>query len=682
MPAHHPPPETEIDREWRTLARKLALAKGFCFIVYFVADERAVGALKARLTDALRARSAHLIEVAIETAAEFAAQSLSRVFEASTLPAFQQTHAAFWIEAFRGAGQLEWDEARREFLMRLNERRSRIEDEIRCPLILLLPANSQREAATFAPDMWHIRVHSAPLHTVSPRLAGAALASGAALDAEPFTLPLAAKAKGEARAWGDLSVDGLPPAVAHWQSMLKGHADVASLWDGFAAADAWLAQGRPDLAQPLAEQVLALARQHVAADEAGSLALRDLSVALGKVGDVASAQGRLDAAAVTYDECLRITRSLLVEAGDALPLRDLSVALVRVGNVANDQGRLDDAARAYDESLDIARRLLQGRGESLAALRDLQVSLIKVGKIAHAQGRLDTAARSYDEGLDIARRMLQIGGESLPALRDLSVSLGTVGDVAQQVGRLDAAARAYAESLQIARRLVREGGESPAAQRDLSVALSRVGDVASAQGRLDTASHAYVESLSIDRRLLREVGESRRMLRDLSVSLNNVGDVATRQARLDDAARFYSESAEITRRLLAEVGDSPHDLRALGVTLTNIGDVASSQGRADDAQRAYMESLEIDRQRVGKNGETPQNLDDLAVSLLRIANLDGADKALRRAAIIEALELRERLVRVYPGLPFYAERLDDARRVAFEVMGDLPTPARFETGSR
>ena len=191
MPTTQPPPEASLDREWRTLARKLALAKGFCFIVYFVADERAVAALKARLIDAMRARAAHLIEVAVESAVEFAPQSLFRVFEASALPAFQQAHAAFWIEAFRGAGRPEWDDARRDFLMRHNERRSRIEEEIRCPLILLLPANWQREAAALAPDMWHVRVHSAPLLPL-PRLSvGMAIETDEALALRPLTTHLA-----------------------------------------------------------------------------------------------------------------------------------------------------------------------------------------------------------------------------------------------------------------------------------------------------------------------------------------------------------------------------------------------------------------------------------------------------------------------------------------------------------
>lgn len=622
MSIQQTPPDAVIDHEWRTLARKLALAKGFCFIVYFVTDERSVGALKTRLTDELHARAAELIEVAVEIAAALAPQSLSRLFEASAQPAFQAAKAVFWIEAFRGVGRTEWDDARREFLMRLNERRSRIEDEVRCPLILLLPANWQRDAAALAPDMWHVRVHSAALQPLAHAVQvpfGMAVENDTALALQPLVshratgfsstmfghpqahLGLAAI---DAQPRGDALAAGVPAAVAHWQDVFErsGNGDVAgnanqagaeplaqlvSLWDGLAAVDAWLERGRADQARPVAEQVLGLARQRATADDAASPARRDLSVILNAVGDVACADWRFDDAACAYEESLNIRRQILRDGHDHLPaLRDLSVSLNRLGDVASAQGRLDAAESAYDEGLDITRRLLREGGESLSALRDLSVSLNKAGNVASVQGRLDAAARDYEEGLSIRRRLLRDGGASLPALRDLSVSLNNVGDVANAQGRFDAAARAYDEGLDIARQLLREGGETLSA------------------------------------------------LRDLSVSLNNVGDVAR------------------------------------------------AQGRFDDAARAMQESLEIDRRRVRVGGETPQNLDDLAISLLRVAALDGIDPSVRRSASNEALSLFERLVNTYPELSAYADRLDEARRLAGGLVGGQSDNISLSTDKR
>ena len=488
--------------------------------------------------------------------------------------------------------------------MRLNERRSRIEEEIRCPLILLLPSNWQREAAALAPDMWHVRVHSAPLLPLPKLSVGMAIETDEALALRPLATHLAtgfsSTGFGRPNAYqvlessdtqvrGDSTAVELPAAVAHWQNVLEQSAasqssvnaklpvedwtvQLAALWDGFAAIDAWLERGRPELARPLAEQVLDLARQRAVSADTTSPALRELSVALEKVGDVASAQGRLDAAARAYEECLEIDLRLLSDSGESpSALHDLSVTLEKIGNAAFAQRRLDVAARCYDESLSIRRRLAREGGEPLSALRDLSLSLEKVGDVANAQGQIDEAARAYDECLDIDRRLLLEGGESLVALLDLSVTLDKVGDIASAQGRLDAAVRAYDESLDLERRMLREGGESPPALRDLSVSLIKVGDIASAQGRLDAAA------------------------------------------------------------------------------------------------RAYEESLHILRRRVHDGGETPQNLDDLAAGLLRVSRLAGINAAVRCAASKEALCLYERLVGLYPDLPYYTDRLAFARLVVAEL---------------
>ena len=157
------PHDAAFEREWATLRRKLRLAKGFCFIVYFVDDERLAREIKSRLRDTLTFSTSHLVEISVEEPAQLASASLAAVFEAADIEIHRDVHAPFWLEAFRGRGDPEWDDARAELLMRLNERRSRLEAEVRCPLILLLPDGAQREAASRAPDMWHIRVHSAVL---------------------------------------------------------------------------------------------------------------------------------------------------------------------------------------------------------------------------------------------------------------------------------------------------------------------------------------------------------------------------------------------------------------------------------------------------------------------------------------------------------------------------------------
>ncbi len=572
MPA--PADDAALDREWQTLQRKIGRSRGFCWLVLFVADERAAARLKERLRDSLRAKTAHLTVIAVESPAELAAKSIGEIFESADLPEHREVCAPFWLEATRGFGDRGWDDARRELLMRLNERRSRLEAEVRCPLIVLLPDGWQREAASLAPDLWHVRIHSAVLRPApaAPDDGGMPFAAEPAADRPEAVAP-------------PESAGGVPRELAYWKRQLNA-----------VGAGSWWKRALNALRGAPGSESLSL-RDGVAAVDA--LLERSLLV---------------DAREVS-DDLLERARER-VAAGGEQSLRELGLVLQRVGKVDKAQGRLAAAARAYDESLELCRRLLREHGESPQALRDLSVSLERVGDAAEAQGRLDAAARAYDESLELCRRLLREHGESPPALRDLSISLNKVGDVAEAQGRFDAAARAYDESLELCRRLLREHGESPQALRDLSVSLDKVGDVAKAQGRLDAAARAYDESLELCRRLLREHGESPQALSDLSVSLNRVGNVAASQGRLDAATAAYGESLQLVRRLAQQ------------------------------------------------HGETPRALDHLAVGLERVATLDAIDPQRRAAAADEALRIRRRLVKAYPGLDYHQWRLEATQRLA------------------
>jgi tetratricopeptide (TPR) repeat protein len=86
-------------------------------------------------------------------------------------------------------------------------------------------------------------------------------------------------------------------------------------------------------------------------------------------------------------------------------LRDLSVSLNNVGQVARESGRMEEAERAFAESLALRRRLVQMTGESPTALRDLSVSLNHVGQVASALGRLDEADQAFAEGQAVRQRL-------------------------------------------------------------------------------------------------------------------------------------------------------------------------------------------------------------------------------------------------------------------------------------
>ena len=64
--------------------------------------------------------------------------------------------------------------------------------------------------------------------------------------------------------------------------------------------------------------------------------------------------GQLEEARAAYRESLAISRQLKSLTGDApQSLRDLSVSLDNVGDVARDLGQLEEARAAYEEALSL-----------------------------------------------------------------------------------------------------------------------------------------------------------------------------------------------------------------------------------------------------------------------------------------------------------------------------------------
>lgn len=575
-------PDDPLEREFESLTRKLRLGQGFCFIVYFVEDQRASLYIKTRLRELIRGKGGELTEVAIDTPADLATATLRAIFDATGDSAPDGLRVPVWVEAFRGPGESAWQARRTELLMRMNERRSRFESELRRPLILLLPAGAQREAATLAPDLWHVRVHSATLSIVGsePSLIDR---DGLASD-----IRISSSVRGELLTGAIAPATGVPREVAYWQSLLdaafaeagnskidvaavEGALDSLSLWDGFAAIDAWLAVGRLPESLELANQILALARARARqGEDADPLQTRqterDVAVALGKVGDVQRGAGRIEAALAAYREGLEVTRESRSTLGNEPEvLRDLSVSLIRVGDTERDAGRIEAALEAYRESLALTRQLRTVLGDGLQELRDLSVSLERVGDAEHDVGHVEAALATYYESLALARQLRKELGDGPQVLRDLLVSLNKVADAERDAGRGEAALTAYREGLELARQLqVRTVlGDSPQVLRDLSVSLIRVGDAEQDSGHSEAALAAYLEGLELTRRLRTALGDVPKVLDDLSVSLERLASSTALDT--DVRRQMASEAVGLRESLVATLPDSQRHQSRLAV---------------------------------------------------------------------------------------------------------------------
>ena len=406
-------------------------------VVYLFSDYALANQwLAAELDAHLRAKSLCLRMLRPAGATEAPSKVLAPLLAASN----EAVAKPFWLAL--GEPLPEWDLYRDTVLARLNENRS-VLGRNHVFIFLVLPTHFQNRAAEIAPDLWSVRSAS---HVVAPWR----------IDNDDHHQRDRQTAPSLVAAEQDPGV--LAAMLQRWQTLgdrwLREPNQRPSPSLAWQLVDRLRELQQPKQAQLLAEQALEISRQLTTLDDSSAQSLRDLSVSLDKVGDVARDLGQLDEARSAYQESLEISRQLTTLTGNsAQSLRDLSVSVEKVGDVARDLGQLDEARSAYQESLDISRQLSTLDDSSAQSLRDFSVSLNKVGDVARDLGLLEEARNAHQESLKISRQLTTLTGHSPQSLRDLSVSLEKVGNVVYDLGQLEEARNAFAEALGLVKRL-------------------------------------------------------------------------------------------------------------------------------------------------------------------------------------------------------------------------------------
>jgi tetratricopeptide (TPR) repeat protein len=394
-------------RDLRTL---LSLAKGF--VLAFVMCPRGPEflAFQSRLRDYAQARVNTLQTVDVESDAEVAnfLQFLATGEE-------DGPHRIHLIQANNSNPDAE--AARSMLLARLNERRHLLETRLAGPLIIALPHGYAWRAAEIAADLWSVRALVLQF-------------GGTPIVAMPVAKPTPQEETRAAHATQAAAHTQAPAAIT--QARLNSQAKAAlEAWQKAQKADARRAHPR--------EAWLAV---DVLLETSATLALE---VARQGVG---LAETRL---------------RLLGNTGATTPalLRDLSVSHNKVGDAASALGRVDEAYVAYLAGRELCERILKDYGENRQALRDLSVSHEKVGDAASALGRVDEAYVAYLAGRVLCQRILKDYGENREALNDFAKSDERLCNIALVRGQLEEA-RMYYQRVQQTRNTLREGyAESP-----------------------------------------------------------------------------------------------------------------------------------------------------------------------------------------------------------------------------
>ncbi len=96
------------------------------------------------------------------------------------------------------------------------------------------------------------------------------------------------------------------------------------------------------------------------------------------------------------DACLRLANA---DPDNGALLRDVAVAVERVGDVQYAQGKLPDALKSFQQSQGLAEILARADPKDPTWQRDLSVSHNKIGDVLMAEGDLSGALSAYREGL-------------------------------------------------------------------------------------------------------------------------------------------------------------------------------------------------------------------------------------------------------------------------------------------
>ncbi|WAC71054.1 hypothetical protein OU995_15755 [Roseateles sp. SL47] len=411
----------------------------------FVRDPILVSPLRARVQQWLGSPDA-MAEVSLLHPEGFSASALERTFESVGRHGVRLC----WLEAHRGDGIQRWDQERVELLSRLNERRGSLEATLKGPMILLLPEDGLREAASFAPDLWHVRSLTVTLALDGLRPQHHVRAS----DLHPFivhTILYERVATPPTSSW--LERWRMAMSSRHAEGMDLSDPAILDLqvFDGAVHVREALAAGQVAMAQATAEALVRLASARSASGDHGQSigALWELTFAYLARADVHLVRRQAPMAIADYDSAVDVATSLRAQ--------DPNNALNQVlGATAKDAqwfalATLDDWGRAEA----VLRDLLDQRRRGFAPggfieLMSIAMTLMAWGHVRAVRGSLSDALCAFDEAhesalkalddqVDTHRARLLLGLSSLGLAQihllqgDLALALPKMADAIEQI---------------------------------------------------------------------------------------------------------------------------------------------------------------------------------------------------------------------------------------------------------
>ncbi len=359
------------------------------------------------------------------------------------------------------------------------------------------------------------------------------------------------------------------------------------------------------------------------------------------------ARGQPDRALQFYEAARDLAAADLEEfPDDEDARRNLSVALGNVGNIALSRNRFSEAEEAFQESMAIVSALAEAYPQFLDYQRDLAIGHTRLGSLKRARGDFEGALAEYEMDLEIGQRLAAADPANTQYQRDLSVTLNAIGDVMDILGRTDESMANYEASLDISEKLAASDPSNTEWQRDLSVSYNKIANMRVKQEDYDGALEAYAADLAIARKLADADPDNAGWQRDVAVSHNHIGNVQKARADYDAALAAFAQARSVIEDLLILEPGNTSWRRDLAHGINLVAEVMEAQGNTSKALELYEEALEQRKEIAADDPDDIQYQRDVAFNMDRIASLHRDSGELDTAIAIqqELLGLRERIV--------------------------------------
>ncbi|MCW5203194.1 tetratricopeptide repeat protein [Desulfobulbus sp. US4] len=326
----------EGEQAWLRLKQHLEWCEHFALGFIFTRHSLVLDVFRERLAAIYRARVTGL-QMPILTTPE---DLLRVMLPALLLPEVreQALNAPCWLD-LTGESSEEWQRARLDFLIRLNEQREKLRNARNRPLILILPEQERTMVREMSPDLWTIRhftlVTANWLEEKNALPASRPEEPGEVFSLSEYEQSLVAEWE---RVCGSETHDALKVAERAYKVLLKN--------------------GEYEQAAVIAAEMMSISRRIIERVGETPESLRDLSVSLDNVGGTSGRLGDFEAAQKAYQESLSIRRRIIERVGETPEsLRDLSVSLYKAGQISTELGKKEEARKNFQEGLHIAEAL-------------------------------------------------------------------------------------------------------------------------------------------------------------------------------------------------------------------------------------------------------------------------------------------------------------------------------------